>query len=222
MTGHAFTDLSRVPPSKYGVIVADPPWRYVARTEAGYSKAPQAHYDCLSTADLAGLPVRSWGARDCALVLWAVGFALDQAVDLMRAWGFRYVTAGTWAKTAAGGEKWAFGSGHVLRGAAEFFLIGAKGAPKRQWAGQRNVIGAARPGHAIDAAAWADADLAAAAGDLLAIDARREHSRKPDSVHRAIERLFPGPYLELFSREARGPGWDAAGDEAGKFDGGGR
>ena len=32
-----------------------------------------------------------------------------------------------------------------------------------------------------------------------------------------IERLVDGPYLEMFSRQSR-PGWDALGDEVGKFD----
>ena len=50
------------------------------------------------------------------------------------------------------------------------------------------------------------------------IAARREHSRKPDEVVAGIERLVPGPYLELFARETR-PGWTAWGNEVTKFDG---
>lgn len=45
---------------------------------------------------------------------------------------------------------------------------------------------------------------------------RREHSRKPDEVHDRIERLMPGPYLELFGRQER-PGWTVWGNEVGKF-----
>jgi len=49
------------------------------------------------------------------------------------------------------------------------------------------------------------------------IDApRREHSRKPDEIYRRIERLVGGPYLEMFARQ-RAPGWDAWGDEIGRF-----
>lgn len=29
----------------------------------------------------------------------------------------------------------------------------------------------------------------------------REHSAKPEEVRRRIERLFPGPYLELYGRK---------------------
>jgi len=34
----------------------------------------------------------------------------------------------------------------------------------------------------------------------LVIAHRREHSRKPEEIYDRIERLVPGPYLELFSR----------------------
>lgn len=47
---------------------------------------------------------------------------------------------------------------------------------------------------------------------------RREHSRKPDEQYGRIEELFDGPYIEFFARQ-RWPGWDAWGDEVGKFDG---
>lgn len=43
--------------------------------------------------------------------------------------------------------------------------------------------------------------------------ARKEHSRKPDSVYALIERMYPeGRYLELFARERR-EGWTVWGNE---------
>jgi N6-adenosine-specific RNA methylase IME4 len=42
---------------------------------------------------------------------------------------------------------------------------------------------------------------------------RGEHSAKPDSFMDLVERVSPGPYLELFSRRAR-LGWDTWGDES--------
>lgn len=45
---------------------------------------------------------------------------------------------------------------------------------------------------------------------------RREHSRKPEEAYARIERLFDGPYLELFARSTR-PGWTAWGNETQKF-----
>ena len=51
----------------------------------------------------------------------------------------------------------------------------------------------------------------------LIMTPRREHSRKPDEQYERIQRLVAGPYLELFARQAW-PGWDAWGNEVGKFD----
>ena len=46
---------------------------------------------------------------------------------------------------------------------------------------------------------------------------RREHSRRPDEVAEWIEALYPNARkLEMFARETR-LGWDAFGNEFGKF-----
>jgi N6-adenosine-specific RNA methylase IME4 len=40
----------------------------------------------------------------------------------------------------------------------------------------------------------------------------QDHSRKPEEQYAIIERLSPGPYLELFARRRR-PGWHVWGNE---------
>ena len=40
----------------------------------------------------------------------------------------------------------------------------------------------------------------------------QDHSHKPEEMYDIIERVSPGPYLELFARRHR-PGWDAWGNE---------
>ena len=40
----------------------------------------------------------------------------------------------------------------------------------------------------------------------------QDHSHKPEEFHKIVERLSPGPYLELFARR-RQPGWDVWGNE---------
>ena len=44
-----------------------------------------------------------------------------------------------------------------------------------------------------------------------------EHSEKPEEVRRLIERLFPGPYLELYGRKPA-PGWTVWGNEIPRAD----
>jgi N6-adenosine-specific RNA methylase IME4 len=41
---------------------------------------------------------------------------------------------------------------------------------------------------------------------------RGRHSEKPDDFFNLVERVSPGPYLEMFARKRR-PGWDAMGDQ---------
>ena len=78
-----------------------------------------------------------------------------------------------------------FGTGYWTRANPEQCLLATKGRPKRQ-----------------------NADV-----PKLLLSPRREHSRKPDEIYHLIERLCPGPYLELFARQRR-PGWDALGNES--------
>lgn len=48
---------------------------------------------------------------------------------------------------------------------------------------------------------------------MLVLEPRGEHSRKPDVFHDIIEKVSPGPYVELFARRAR-PGWAVWGNQA--------
>ena len=175
-------------PLHYGLILADPPWYFRNYSAKGEEKNPVAHYACMSTADIAAMPVSQLAAPDCALLMWATAPMLPDAMALMRAWGFTFKSAGAWAKQSSTGEKWAFGTGYCFRSAAEFFLLGTLGKPRVLSRSVRNLI----------------------------VAPTREHSRKPDDLHTYAEQLFAGPRCELFAREAR-PGWDAWGNETTKF-----
>jgi N6-adenosine-specific RNA methylase IME4 len=59
-----------------------------------------------------------------------------------------------------------------------------------------------------------DSQIPAALRESNVIHApRTRHSEKPDAFMDLVERVSPGPYLEMFSRRARF-GWDTWGDEA--------
>lgn len=176
-------------PQAYEFIMADPPWRFELRSEKGEGKSAQAHYATMSIADIAALPVADLAAADCVLWLWATAPMLDQQIDILKGWGFRYVTSGPWVKTTVNG-KLSFGTGYVLRNAHEMFLIGTIGEPR-----------CARDVRSV----------------LMA--QTREHSRKPDAAYRMAESLLPYARrrADLFSRQTR-RGWDAWGNETGKFD----
>lgn len=172
----------------YGCIVADPPWLFSNFSAKGEAKNPLAHYACMSTADIAAMPVGNLAAPDCAMLMWATAPMLPDAIEVMRSWGFTYKSAAAWAKQSSTGNAWAFGTGYCFRSAAEFLLLGTIGKPKVRSRSVRNLI----------------------------VAPVRQHSRKPDQQYEVAEALFDGPYLELFSRAGR-PGWDAFGNEAEKF-----
>lgn len=180
-------------PWSYDLIMADPPWRFELWSDKGDAKSPQAHYRTMSIDEIAALPVAELGRDDCLLWLWATAPMLPQQIAVMARWGFIYVSMGCWHKRTRR-HKTAFGAGYVLRSACEPFLIGKRGDPRIESRSVRNLI----------------------EGEV------REHSRKPEAAYRAAEALMPAARrLELFSRATR-PGWDAWGDEVGKFDDGGR
>jgi N6-adenosine-specific RNA methylase IME4 len=191
-------------PFGYRVILADPPWRFENWSAAGEVKNPVAHYSCAATAELAKLPVAQLASGDGGVcIMWATAPMLPDALDLLRAWGFVYKTMGHWSKLSKTGNKLAFGTGYIYRSAAECWIVGQFGTVAPISRSVRNLI--------------ASGDIAGLAEWAIAAPVR-EHSRKPTQMHESVEQLFDGPYAELFARERRA-GWDAWGDEVGKFDG---
>lgn len=190
------------PTGPFGVVLADPPWSFKVYSERDphfIAKSAQGHYRCQSLDDIKALPVRSLLLPNAWVITWATAPMLPQAIEVLRAWGLTYVTAGAWAKRSSTGKKWAFGTGYVCRSAAEFFLIAKHGSPKVKSKNIRNLI-------ATDG--WE--------GPCIE-EAIRQHSRKPDQQYELAEALGDGPYLELFSRGGGREGWSYFGDEAGKF-----
>ena len=172
----------------YHAILADPPWRFGLRSVKGEEKSPQAQYDCMALDDIKALPVGQLARDHCWLMLWATWPMIREALEVMDAWGFTYVTGGSWAKQSKTGAKWAFGTGYVMRSADEPFLIGRIGNPPIRTRSLRNLI----------------------------VAPVREHSRKPDAQYDHVEQLAHGPYAELFSRTSR-TGWDSWGNQTGRF-----
>jgi N6-adenosine-specific RNA methylase IME4 len=181
----ATPDFTALPRGHAKVILAYPPWWFSTYSDKGWGKSAHSHYSCMSLDDVKALPVASLAAPDCVLVLWSTQTHLPMALDVLETWGFTYKTAGAWAKLSKSGTKWPFGTGYILRSAAEFFLIGTRGSPRTRARNKRNLI----------------------------VAPVREHSRKPDEIYELIEALWPGPYVELFARHRR-LGWWSWGDEA--------
>lgn len=169
--------------SGYRTVVADPPWRF-GDSLPGNTRGAVNNYRTMSAREIESFVLPQL-ADDCLLFLWRVTSMAEEALGVVRAWGFCPKAELVWVKTAKGGGL-AFGMGRYVRAAHESCIIARRGRAKVQDRSVRSVFYAPR----------------------------RAHSEKPEEFFGIVEKLSPGPYLELFSRRSR-PGWECLGLEAG-------
>jgi len=113
------TVIMPMPEGTFDVIYADPPWRYEFNKTK--NRAIENHYPTLSLEEIKQLPVPS--ADNAVLFLWATAPKLEEALDVMRAWGFKYRTCVVWDKETMGMGNW-------FRIQHELLLLGVKGKMK--------------------------------------------------------------------------------------------
>ena len=89
---------------KYGVIYADPPWQYSGASDP--SRTAENHYETLSTEKICALPIGTLATKNAVLFLWATPPKLAEAMEVIKAWGFSYVTGAVWDKQRAGLGSW--------------------------------------------------------------------------------------------------------------------
>ena len=145
-----------------------------------------AQYPVMSVADIMRLPVATLAADDCTLFMWWVASQPQEALDVVRAWGFtlKTMTGFVWNKQTKNNLPF-FGMGFYTRQGSENCLIAVRGKPKRASASVRAVV-------------------CAPVG---------RHSEKPDIFRTRIVGLMGDvPRIELFAR-CRVPGWAAWGNE---------
>jgi len=168
---------------KYGIIYADPAWKY---DDEGCQGTATDHYKTMTCQDICGLPVKELADNDCVLFMWATYPKLPEALEVIKAWGFEYKSiAFQWIKKNKSGIGNFYGLGRWTRGNTEPCLLAVKGKPKRVSASVFQII---------------ESRLT-------------EHSRKPVIVREKIVKLMGAlPRIELFARE-RIKGWDCWGDQ---------
>ena len=102
----------------YQIVLADPPWKY------DHQKAKNRDVENqYPTADLATIKSHNPKTEDNAILfLWDTATKLKEALEVIDAWGFRYVTNAVW-------DKQKIGMGYWFRGQHELLLVGTKGEP---------------------------------------------------------------------------------------------
>jgi N6-adenosine-specific RNA methylase IME4 len=150
----------------------------------GKSRGAAKNYRTLSTVDLMAYPLPPI-ATDAVLFLWRVAAMQADAVDVAEWWGFTVKSEIVWVKQTVTGKPW-FGMGRQVRMAHEVCLIATRGKPQRKSRSVRSTLEAINHGH----------------------------SQKPHEMYDTIERLYGGPYVELFARDTSPrPGWTFKGDQ---------
>lgn len=172
---------------KYGTIYADPPWPLRGGKNGkrwGKFASPDSHYPLMKFQEIQNLKVPDLCLDNSVLWLWVVSNFLQQGLDTMEAWGFRYITNIVWHKEGP------IGLGQYVRTKHELCLFGIRGKipPKFTTSGKRIQI------------------------PSVFMIPKSRHSRKPDQIRSAIREFSPGPYLEMFARE-KSEGWDTWGNE---------
>lgn len=121
-----------LPDKKFGVILADPEWKFETYSENGMDRAADNHYPTSTTETIMAREVRNIAADDCILFLWATAPMIFHAGRVMEAWGFEYKSQIVWNKDR-------IGTGFWFRNKHEILLVGTRGkipapAPGSQWA----------------------------------------------------------------------------------------
>lgn len=105
-----------LPEGEYQVILADPPWRYEFSETS--MRAVENQYPTMGLEDISDLDIPS--ADKAVLFLWATAPKLEEALQVLNAWGFTYKTCAVW-------DKEIIGMGYWFRGQHELLLVGVKG-----------------------------------------------------------------------------------------------
>jgi len=185
---------------KASVIYADVPSLFEVYSGKGKQRAADRYYDTMDVSALKamGSTVQALAAKDCALLFWTTGPQMENALEVIKTWGFAYKTFGfLWIKTTLKGSgvvepelrpgNLHWGMGYTTRANAEVVLLASQGSPRRLACDVHQVVIAPHPGPG-------------------------RHSEKPEEVRHRIERLYAGPYLELFGRKPVF-GWTVWGNE---------
>jgi N6-adenosine-specific RNA methylase IME4 len=105
---------------RWPIIYADPPWRYEDPALATPNRALENHYPTMTLEEICALPVASLASDDALLFIWATGPKLEEAMQIIKAWGFEYRTCAVW-------DKEIIGTGYYFRNQHELLLVGKRG-----------------------------------------------------------------------------------------------
>lgn len=183
-----------LPNKKYDIILCDPPWEYHGQQDKWGAAAK--FYPTMSDKEILDIPIYDIMNKRSILFIWATCPRLDMAMKLGKKNGLYYRGISfVWIKTDKAGNP--FGARGV-RPSITKPLVELVVAFSTVEKGRPLILGDESVQQTIFAPT-------------------REHSRKPDEVKQELYSMYTSySKLEMFARETT-PGWDAWGNEVGKF-----
>ena len=166
----------------YRCVIADPPWSYGDAPPSG-SRA-SSHYPTMTIGELCKLPVQAHLHKNAVMFMWVTAPMLYEHP------GPREVLV-AWGLTPKTGMVWRkrrHGFGHYVSIRHEHVIIATRGSCTPD-----------RPTPMPDSVFTSEQE------DLA-------HSEKPDDLRKIVEKLYDGPYLELFARK-KTDGWVTWGND---------
>ena len=212
---------------KYKIIYADPPWGFSNKKTGGNMKSGALnHYPTMTVKQLCEMDVKSLADDDCILFMWWVASMPEEALQLVKSWGFtlKTMTGFTWVKTSESKARSKIAdmavkiikhlfenNEHYNQKIGEFILSAIKRARFKHHfgmgfytrAGSENCLIAVRGKPKI----WNHNIRSVHEAPVQA------HSQKPDLFYGEILGLAGGEKrVELFARQ-KVDGWDSWGNE---------
>lgn len=181
--------MNPLPDKKYKIIYADPPWEYFKDKINDDSRTiSNNHYPTMNTEKIKNLPINNIADDNAILFLWVTYPCLEDGLEVIKAWGFKYKTIGfDWFKTNQNDSKFFFGVGNYTKSNSEPCLLATKGNGSK-------LIKSNKVSSVIKSS-------------------RRKHSQKPSIIRDRIVQLCGDmPRIELFAR-TKIHGWDTWGND---------
>lgn len=100
------------PKKKYNIIYADPPWEFGSKEYSGrkckrFIAKVNGKYKVQNLEWIKNLPVKNISKTNCALFLWTTDAHLQNALEVIDLWGFKYITiAFIWDKKRSNTAPW--------------------------------------------------------------------------------------------------------------------
>ena len=104
----------------FQTIVIDPPWDWGDENDNNQFGRAKPDYATMPFKEILESPVIRLADENCHLYLWITNRSLPKGFELIKAWGFRYITCLTWIKPS-------IGMGNYFRGSTEQVLFAIKG-----------------------------------------------------------------------------------------------